>query len=53
MYLIHPHKKEGIMPCLTIEINGEKIEFNDDELNTASQKAIYYLQQLEGDPLDE
>lgn len=37
---------------IKITINNEEYVFEDDALNTANQKAVYFLQQQESDPLE-
>lgn len=37
---------------IKITINNEEHVFIDDELNTGIQKAVYFLQQQELDPLE-
>jgi hypothetical protein len=38
---------------ITVLIKGVPHYFNNDELNTAAQKAAYFLKELDGEPLDE
>lgn len=35
-----------------IIIKGQRYYFYDDALNTANQKAVYFLQKQESDPLE-